>query len=1230
MKCLLQWNLQSYRTKFSELKLLLNKIHPVCVCIQETLIRDRVVHPPSQYNIYTSEVTRQDNHERGAAILVNKFVKQDELQLRTNLQAKAVRIHLKKTYTVCSIYLPHINVTYNDLSNLISQLPTPFVIMGDMNARSPMWHDVEINEKGRIIEDLLLEHDISILNNHKPTHYHQQTNSYSIIDLSMCSSDCALDFNHDVIEDLHDSDHYPTQLEIIDNIDIIGRHCSYNLKKADWSKFYELTRTHDMDLDNDIDEVTEAVTAVLRNAANASIPRKNGKLSRPPVPWWNSECDDAKRERTRAERALRRNCNVDNKIRYSRARAVCRITFNRCRKQSWIEYLSSINSKTNINSVWTKVRKLSGKFKPQPTPMIVNDQNVLQRKPDEVAETFATFFASVGQVDRNEAFNRHRTREENKRLCMEGDGGAYNDPITMDELKFALSNVTESSPGHDEITYSMVNHAHHTLIDNILKLYNKIFSGHVFPRAWLVSVIIPFAKEGKDPLYASNYRPISLTCCLCKLLEKIINIRLMWFLEIEDKITPFQSGFRKNRSTTDHIVQLETHIRNSMANNNHTIAVFFDLCKAYDTAWRHGVMLKLKQYGIRGHLLFFMHNFLNNRSIRVRINEAMSSEKHTTEGIPQGSVLSCTCFLIAINDIVNNLPVSVHRAVYVDDLAIFVSGKRPDALKRQLQIALNALESWTRKTGFSFSPVKTATMHICRVRGCLKASPELLMGENTLPHVVQYKYLGMLIDSSLTWRTHITNLKRSCNKTLNLLKCIANYNSGADRRTLLRLYLALLKPKLDYGCEAYGSACKTLLNSLQPVQNAALRIATGAIRTTPIVSLHAETGLPPLAIYRKIKLMNFYLRLNANSDESILNSVKDVNREIYDANERKPRPYYIRVEDIIRTLNIDIERVHTETVNAIPHWRARNIKGCLDLIDQKKSDIPPFAARALFEAHRQAHSRSMQLFTDGSKTPQGTAYAVCYQNEAYSRKISPAASIYTAELMAILYAVRRALASNNRSVTIFTDSRSAIQSINNFISKHPIVQEIQQIIAASEIELTLCWVPSHCGVRENEAVDREARAAVQNDIIDDCALPRVDVQHRLKRLLRNEWNSEWRDVGENKLREIKDTTSAFENSYSDIRVWEVKLARLRLGHCRMTHQYLLGGGDRPYCEDCLVPLSVKHMMIECPSYAEHRARYFRHLGDPLTLRAILGETGPVECGGPVYKFVRHIGIYDLI
>lgn len=128
--------------------------------------------------------------------------------------------------------------------------------------------------------------------------------------------------------------------------------------------------------------------------------------------------------------------------------------------------------------------------------------------------------------------------------------------LTMKELKHCLSLTTESSPGGDEISYSMIKHVHSTMLQIIIEIYNRIFTEDVFPEKWKTTIVIPIQKTDKDSMNPLNYRPISLISCICKLLEKIVNFRLMWYLESNEYIAKAQSGFRKDRSTTDHLTRI--------------------------------------------------------------------------------------------------------------------------------------------------------------------------------------------------------------------------------------------------------------------------------------------------------------------------------------------------------------------------------------------------------------------------------------------------------------------------------------------------------------------------------------------------------------------------------------------------------------------------------------------------------------------------------------------------
>ena len=1233
---IIQWNMQSYFTKFSELKTILNKYKPKILCLQETMIRNRNANPPSQYQILTSTPHRNDNHERGAAILINKNINYEPIPLTSQLQAVAAKIYLGKVYTICSIYLPHTNITMQEIENLIDELPRPFILFGDMNARNILWHDTVTNHRGRILEEITTRNHVNIINSPYPTHYHLQTGSTSIIDLAIVSSDCALDFNHGVFELLHASDHYPTYLNLTQPNFTLDRHIRFKIDRADWTIFHANTNIAPNERLNNIEEEVELITNTLHAAACLAIPRSSGTLMRPPVPWWNVECDDAKRERTRAERAVKRQNNLHNRIRYNRAKAICKQTFDTCKKNSWIQYLNSINSRTNINSVWKKIKKLSNKFQCAPTPILENNNELVDDK-KTVAEIFAEHFVEISNTSAtNIPFSRHKIAIENIQMNMtDNNNEDYNEPFQWKEFTSALKQSKESSPGSDEITYSMIKKSHPTMQQRILYLYNMIFRDHTFPTQWRISVVLPFKKPGKNAHIRDNYRPISLSSCLCKVMGKMINYRLMYHLEKIGKIAPMQSGFQRNRSTTDNLVCLEKSLCSAVAAGEHTLMILFDLRKAYDTAWRHNIVKKLHEYGVRGNLLYYMKEFLAERKIKVRIGSEESNSHLLFEGIPQGSVLSCTCFLIAINDILDCIPQTVQRSLYVDDLALYCSGTNVATIRRQLQVSLNRLHRWSERTGFTFSPSKTISMHICRVRGCLKASPELQLYGEVLQHAETARYLGMTIDSSFTWKPHLKNLKTSCMKTIDLLKTISNLKYGADKKTLIRLTIAMVKPKLDYGCEAYSSAARTTLQKIDPIQNACLRIATGGFRTSPVPSLISETGTLPIEYYREIKMMNYFARIYCNSNQYIYSTIADVNIELFNRNQKKPQPFYIRCKLLFDQYAIEYDKIEKEVLPEESPWIQRNIHVCHELFDIRKSTMSDAQLKQIFLEHFRSHTNSSWYFTDGSKDNNATSFAIIdiHQNQTQAYRISNTASIFTSELLAIDSAIEQSRTDRYNLITICTDSKSSVQGIDKFGNRHSTIISILNKSNATNKQYNICWCPSHTGISGNERADRAAKDALSLERITEIKLPREDIIVKIKKSVKSKWQQIWYNTRQNKLRTIKETVIPLMTSYQSNREWEIKLTRLRIGHTQLTHSFLLTGEPPPTCDhnQCnQTTISVKHILIDCIKYHVQRRNHFSNLNLPLELHSLLGDTGPVHYRGPLYYFLHSTNLYNEI
>ena len=284
---ILQWNMQIYRTKFVDLKVILNEYAPACMCLQETMIGNKIAHPPSGYLIQTSVPKRQDDHERGTAILVSKQNHYEPLSINTNLQATAIRIFIGKYITVCSLYLPHIPFTYDEMAELIDQLPHPLLLMGDFNAKSAIWGPMDVNtdNRGKIIERLLLNYPITTINNHSPTYVQVHTNSESTIDLTISSSTIHQELEYNITDSLCNSDHYPIHVKILTAPQLIQRPARFNTDKANW-KLFERETENVVDVAGmSVEQCNEIFVNTIIEAAKTAIHMKRNHVRKPPVPW---------------------------------------------------------------------------------------------------------------------------------------------------------------------------------------------------------------------------------------------------------------------------------------------------------------------------------------------------------------------------------------------------------------------------------------------------------------------------------------------------------------------------------------------------------------------------------------------------------------------------------------------------------------------------------------------------------------------------------------------------------------------------------------------------------------------------------------------------------------------------------------------------------------------------------------------------------------------------------
>ena len=578
--------------------------------------------------------------------------------LQTDLQAVAVSVTLEKEINFCSVYIPpSYPLRSEQLTLLLQQLPSPYMLVGDFNGHNVMWGSNDNDPRGESIEDFITKNDICLMNDKSKTYLDSGKGTFSSLDLSLCHPSLYLDYEWSVCEDQHGSDHFPILIESVQTHDE-DHNPKWKLHKSNWDLFHTLCNESltNTSLSDSSDPITD-FTSSLISISEKCIPKTltNPKKSNP---WYNDDCKEAIKQR---KETLSKFCKFpthENLNTYRNSRAKARRTIKSAKRKSWRTYVSNLNYKTPTKKVWDMVRKISGKSKSATYHHLnynFNNANETASIKQDIADTLASQFCSNSSTNHySEEFQKHMKQQEKTKLNFKSSNNEeYNTPFNLDELKDAISKAHDTATGPDEVHYQMLKHLPPKSLQALLDIFNDMWETGTFPESWELATIIPIPKPGKDHAEPNSYRPIALTSCLCKTLERMINVRLVWYLESNNLISPVQSGFRSERSTNDNLVRLETFIRDAFVAKEHVVAVFFDLEKAYDTTWRHGIMRDLHELGIRGRLATFIENFLADRWIQVRVGSTLSEKFDQAQGVPQGSILSTTLFNIKINSIMN-------------------------------------------------------------------------------------------------------------------------------------------------------------------------------------------------------------------------------------------------------------------------------------------------------------------------------------------------------------------------------------------------------------------------------------------------------------------------------------------------------------------------------------------------------------------------------------------------
>jgi len=1077
------------------------------------------------------------------------------------------------------------------------------------------------------VEQFFTTSNLCLLNDKTPTYCHPATGTLTSIDLSILSPSIFQDFNWEVLPDPMGSDHHPIILKSTDTSPAPTAD-RWAFRKADWTKFQNLCNTtFDRQAILQSPDPIQEFTNSLINAAHQSIPTSNGTNKNPPKPWFNADCKRAIAIRRRAYRRVHSNPSSSNITNYRLAKAQARNVTRENKRKSWAEYVTKLNSRTPSRKVWKMIRKISGKKAPLPRSHLQQGNNLITDD-QKIANTLAQNFASnSSSAHYTPEFQNYKQAAETGIIDFTSNNDeAYNSPFTMTELISTIQQSHDSAVGPDMLHYQMLKHLPDNTCQLLLDTINSIWTTDSFPIHWREATILPFPKPGKPTTDPSSYRPIALTSCLCKTMERMINSRLIWHLDTNNSINIFQSGFRKNRSTNDHLVRLETYIREAFVQKQHVLAVFFDLEKAYDTTWRHGSIIDLNQAGLKGHLPKFISHFLTDRTFRVKTNTSLSNWNIQEMGVPQGSVLSVTLFCMRINHIIQNLTPGVQCGLYVDDFAIYIRSTSITDAEKAIQKTIDNLQQWCNCNGFKFSPTKTQCILFRRPRA-KPNNPTLLLNGTIIPVTTEVKFLGVIFDHKMSFIPHIINLKTKCLKALNIIKVVSHQNWGGDQQTLLNLYRATIRSKLDYGSFIYGSARTTYINMLNPVVNQALRLCLGAFRTSPEASLHIEAREIPIALRRTKLALQFTTKLASNPSHPAYPAIfhPTLNTKFV-AVPRTIPPLSIRLTSALQDILPDPSVIVQIKPYPIPPWHLKLPTVILDLhtLPNKDTTSPAiYHSRFLETASLYPHHTA--IYTDGSKAGTRVGAAAVIPPHTLLQRLPDRSSIFTAELRAIQMALSHIITYPPKDYIIYSDSLSVLKALTTPNTNNPLIMDtlIQLHNIGNQSNVALCWVPSHIGIQGNETADQAAKAALYLPASHLLTLA-TDLRPSIDKWTLDNWQLIWDSRPQSKLHQIQPNVSIHTKPKhkSLSRRDEIIISRLRIGHTRLTHSHLLEGGPPPICIPCNQPLTIQHILIECIDFQNTRTKHYTSTN----IEELLSATHP----SAILNFLKEIRLYSKI
>ena len=752
------------------------------------------------YSIFSCE--RENRTGGGVILYVHNSLQPIALKTEAVPNVDSLFVELKNKcnkskVTIGLVYRPPKQTVENDekLFDLILETShrNETLIMGDFNLPVKKWGDHFNSHTGRDLYTNLLESD-----------FHQcvkePTRESNILDLILSTEENLVnELNVGPIFSTSDHRIITFKIEFAANNLKISKEKVPDFRKANFNRLRSKLENSDwseISSDIDIDNAWKTFTIELNNAVNLCVPFRERRPATNKPKWWNGEISNNLSRKKRAYKKYLSTKIQEDKLILDKIRRETKASIKRSKKklEEYIAEASKSNPK-EFYSYANKKKTLACGIGP-----LKDNAGNHTNDEKEMASILNNFFASVFTDEDCSTFqpSEHQMtlNQLNQIKISESDIVRVIDKLQMNK-----------TPGPDKISPRIIREVKHQISKPLCILFNKSLTLGKVPSDWKCANVTPIFKKG-DKSLSSNYRPISLTSIISKLLETIIRDIMVNFLEENKILKDSQHGFRCKRSCLTNLLDFFHDVFNQFDECRSVDVIYLDFQKAFDKVPHKRLINKLKSHGICGSIQNWINDWLTSRKQRVVINGTSSCWLDVKSGVPQGSVLGPILFLIYINDLDDGLLCKVSK--FADDTKI--AGKVTTTEEREaLQSDLDKLTNWATKWQMQFNVNKCKVLHI----GSNNDHAHYQMNGEILEAVRIEKDLGILISSDLKPSKHCSEVVKKANK---LVGFFGRVFENKSEKIMLKLYNSLVRPHLEYCVQFWSPYYQKDINKLERVQ----------------------------------------------------------------------------------------------------------------------------------------------------------------------------------------------------------------------------------------------------------------------------------------------------------------------------------------------------------------------------------------------------------------------------